>query len=62
MSKLGSLFRGNTPRKAYNYDYKMGAISLSTVWPNIALLGCMAIVYVAMQPIVCAFAAVGLGL
>jgi hypothetical protein len=50
LSKLAFLFRGKTPRKAYAYDYKMGSISLSTTWPSISLLGCIAIVYPAMQP------------
>jgi calcium permeable stress-gated cation channel len=60
LSKLAFIFRGKTPRKAFAYDYKMGAIALATTWPPIALLGCIAIVYTPIQPIVPGFAVVGL--
>jgi calcium permeable stress-gated cation channel len=60
LSKLAFIFRGKTPRKAFAYDYKMGAIALATAWPPIALLGCIAIVYTPIQPIVPAFSVVGL--
>jgi hypothetical protein len=60
MSKLAFIFRGKTPRKAYQYDYKMDSISLALTWPPIALLGTIAIVYSVIQPIVCGFAFVGM--
>lgn len=46
----------------YNFDFKMGALQLSTTWPPIALLGCITIVYAVIQPIIVGCSVVGFSL
>lgn len=59
MGKLAFILRSNVPRKAFKYDYSMGATALSTTWPPVALLAVMATVYMVVQPIIVGFACCG---
>jgi calcium permeable stress-gated cation channel len=59
MAKVNQILGGNTPRKAWKTQWGMGSLALATVWPPIALLGCISIVYSVIAPVVVGFGAVG---
>ncbi|EIN09034.1 DUF221-domain-containing protein [Punctularia strigosozonata HHB-11173 SS5] len=59
MANVKKILGASTPRGVWKMEWGMGALPLATVWPPVALLGCICIVYSIIQPVVVGFGAVG---
>ncbi|EIN13115.1 DUF221-domain-containing protein [Punctularia strigosozonata HHB-11173 SS5] len=59
MRLIRKLLGMTTPREVWETEWGMGRLELAAIWPGVALLGCVSIVYSVIQPVVIGVGAVG---